>query len=192
MWQLDYKKSWVLKNWCFWTVVLEKTLESPVDCKEIQPVHSKGDQSWLFIGGTDVETETNILATWCEELTHLRGPWCWERLKVGWEGDDRGWDGLIASPTLGTWVWVISRNWWYTGKPDMLLSMGPQRVGHDWVTEVNWIEGFLGSSDGKEPACNGGDLSLIPGREGPLEKEMATNSSILAWRFPWTEEPGRL
>ena len=61
MWELDYKESWVLKNWCFWTVVLEKTLESPLDCKEIQPVHSEGDQSWLFIGRTDVEAETPIL-----------------------------------------------------------------------------------------------------------------------------------
>ena len=61
MWELDYKESWVLKNWCFWTVVLEKTLESPLDCKEIQPVHSKGYQSWVFIGRTDVETETPIL-----------------------------------------------------------------------------------------------------------------------------------
>ena len=61
MWQLDYKESWVLKNWCFWTVVLEKTLESPLDCKEIQPVHPKGDQSWVFIGGTDSKAETPVL-----------------------------------------------------------------------------------------------------------------------------------
>ena len=94
MWELDYKESWALKNWCFWTVVLEKTLESLLDCKEIQPVHPKGDQSSVFIGRTDVEAETpNILATWCEELTHLKRPWCWERLRAGGEGDDRGWDG---------------------------------------------------------------------------------------------------
>jgi len=61
IWKLDYEESWVPKNWCFWTVVLEKTLESPLDCKEIQPVHSKGDQSWMFIGKTDVEAETPIL-----------------------------------------------------------------------------------------------------------------------------------
>ena len=61
MWELDYKESWVQKNWCFWTVVLEKTLESRLDCKEIQPVHSKGDQSWVFIGRTDVEAETPVL-----------------------------------------------------------------------------------------------------------------------------------
>ena len=70
-----------LENWCFWTVVLEKTLESPLDCKEIQPVHPKGDQSWVFSGRTDVEAETNILATWCYKLTHLKRPWYWERLR---------------------------------------------------------------------------------------------------------------
>ena len=92
MWELDYKESWAPKNWCFWTVVLEKTLESRLDCKEIQPVHPKGDQSWVFIVRTGVEAETNILATWCEELTHLKRLWCWERLKAGVEGDDREWD----------------------------------------------------------------------------------------------------
>ena len=70
MWELDYKESLVPKNWRFWTVLLEKTLESPLDYKEIQPVHPKGDQSWVFIGRTDVEAETNTLATLCDELTH--------------------------------------------------------------------------------------------------------------------------
>ena len=104
MWELDYKQSWVPKNWCFWIAVLEKTLESPLDCKEIQPAHLKGNQSWIFIGSTGAET--NILATWCKELTHLKRPWCWERLKVGGEGDNRGWDGWMASLTRWTWIWV--------------------------------------------------------------------------------------
>ena len=83
-----------------WNLVLEKTLESPLDCKEIQLVHPKGDQSWLFIGSTDVEAETPIFwPTWCEELTHLKRCWYWERLQAGGEGDDRGWDGLMVSPT---------------------------------------------------------------------------------------------
>ena len=139
MWELDYKESWAPKNWCFWSVVLEKTLESPLDCKEIQPVHLKGDQSWVFIGRTDVEAETpNILATWCEELTHQKRPWCWERLKVGGKGDDRGWDGWMASPTQWRWVWV-NRSWWWTGRPGVLQSMGSQRVGHNWATELNWF-----------------------------------------------------
>ena len=136
--ELDYKTIWVLKNWCFWTVVFEKTLESPLDCKEIQAVHPIGDQSWVFLGRTDVEAETlNTLATWCKELTHWRRPWCWGRLKVG-EGDDRGWDGWMASPTWWTWVWASSRIWWWTGSPGMLQSMGSQRVRLDWVTKLNW------------------------------------------------------
>ena len=126
LWQLDYKESWVLKNWCFWTVVLEKTLESPLDCKEIQPVHPKGNQSWIFIGRTDAEAETPIL---------------WSTVAKNWligkdfdagrdwgqeEGDDRGWDGWMASPTPWTWVWVNSGSWWWTGRPGVLQSMGSQ------------------------------------------------------------------
>ena len=120
-WELDYKESWVPKNWCFWTMVLEKTLESPLDCKEIKPVHPKGNQSWIFIGRADADAETpKTLATWCEEVTHWKRPWCWERLKAGGEGDDRGWDDWMASPTQRTWVWVNSGSWWWTGSPDML------------------------------------------------------------------------
>ena len=122
-------------------MVLEKTVESPLDCKEIQPFHPKGNQSWIFIGRTDVEAEnSNILATWCKELTHLKKPWCWERLKAGGEGDNRGWDGGMALPTQWTGVWVSSGSWWWTGRPGMLHSMGSQRVRQDWPTELNWTE----------------------------------------------------
>ena len=117
-----------------WTVVLEKTLESCLDCREIKPVNCKGNQSWIFIGRTDA----NTLATWCEELTHWKRPCCWERLKAGGEGDDRGWDGWMASPTRWPWVWANSWSWWWTGKPGVLQSMGSQRVGLNWVTELNW------------------------------------------------------
>ena len=113
MWELDYKESWAQKSWCFWAVVLEKTLESPLDCKEIQPVHPKGDQSWVFIGMTDVEAETPIL--WspdAKRLIRLKRPWCWERLRAGGEGDYRGWNGSMASPNQWTWVWVDSGSWW--------------------------------------------------------------------------------
>ena len=124
-------------NWCFWTVVLEKTLESPLDYKKIQLVHPKGNQSWIHIGRTDAEAETlNTLATWCKELTHWKRPWCWERLKAGGEGDNRGWDGWMALPTRWTWVWVNSGSWWWTGSPGVLQSMGSQRVGHDWASEL--------------------------------------------------------
>ena len=143
MWELDSKESWALKNWCFWTVVLEKTLESPLDCREIQPVNPKGNQSGIFIGRTDAEAETLIL--WppdVKKLTHLKRPWCWERL-VGGEGDDRGWDGWMASLTRWTWVWVSSGSWWWTGSPGVLQSVGSQRLGHGWETELNWTESSL-------------------------------------------------
>ena len=121
---------------------LEKTLESPLDCKEIQSVHPKGNQSWIFIGRTDVEAETPIL--WPpdnEELTHWKGPRCWERLKLGGEGDNRGWDGWMASPTQWTWVSVSSGSWWWTERPSMLQSMGVaknQTQLSDW-TELNHL-----------------------------------------------------
>ena len=121
IWKLDYKETWVPKIWCFWTVVLEKTLESPWDFKEIKPVHPKGNQSWIFIERTDAEAETLILwlpdaKNWFiwkdpdsfEKTFHLKR--CWERLKVGGEGDDRRWNGWMASPIRWTWVWVSSRS----------------------------------------------------------------------------------
>ena len=106
MWDLDCKEYWVLKNWCFWTVVLEKTLQCPLDCKEIQPVHPKQDQSWVF-GRTYVEAETPIL--WLSDAKSWL-IWCWERLRAGGEGDGRGWDGCMASLTWWTWFWTNSRS----------------------------------------------------------------------------------
>ena len=137
MCEMDYKESWAPKNWCFWTTVLEKTLESPLDCKEIQRVHSKGDQSWVFTGRTD-EAETPILwpphtKSWIIWL------WYWERLRAGGEGDNRGWDGWMASPTQWTWVWVNSESWGWTGRPGILRFIGSQRVRHNWATELNWL-----------------------------------------------------
>ena len=116
MWELNCKEGWALKNWCFWTVVLEKTLENPLDCKEIQPVHSEGDQPWDFFGRNDAKAEAPVLATSCEELTHWKSLWCCEGLGSGGEGDDRGWDVWMASPTQWTWVWANSGSWWWTGK----------------------------------------------------------------------------
>ena len=123
----------------FSTVVLEKTLESPLNSKEIQPVHPKGNQSWIFIGRTDCEAETpNTLATWCEELTHLKRPWCWERLKVGGEGDDRGWDSWMASPTQWTWVSINSGGWWWwTRKPACCSPWGRKEL--DTTEQLNWL-----------------------------------------------------
>ena len=143
--ELDHKESWALKNWCFQTAMLEKTLESPLDCKEIKPVNPKGNQllnihwknwCWSWI--------SNTLVTWCKELTYCKRPWCWGRLKVGGEGDNRGWDGWMASLTQWSWVWASSRSWWRIGKPGVLQWMVSQRVGHDWATELNWTDLFWG------------------------------------------------
>ena len=156
MWELDYKESWVLKNWCFWTVVLKKTLESPLDGKEIQPVNPKGNQvlnihwkDWCW------SWNSNTLATSCEELTYLKIPWCWGRLRAGGEGDDRGRDGWMASPTQWTQVGVNSRSWWWTRRPGMLRFMRLKTVGHNWVTELNWTE----LSHQGSPFTNGQDNS---------------------------------
>ena len=126
----------MLEALMLWIVVLEKTLESPLDSKEIQLVHPKGNQSWIFTGRTDAEAETPIL--WQPDAradSFEKRPWCWERLKAGGEGDDRGWDGWMTSLTQWTWVWVNSGGWWWTGRPGMLQSMGSPRVRHSWVTE---------------------------------------------------------
>ena len=112
MWELDCEEGWAPKNWCFWTVVLEKILESSLDCKEIQPVNPKGNQPWIFIGRTDAEVETPIL--WPPDTKNwlIGSLWCLEGLKVGGVGDNRWWDGWMASLTQWTWVWASSRSWW--------------------------------------------------------------------------------
>ena len=135
MWELDYKECWALKNWCFWTAVLEKTFENPLDCKEIQPVHPKGNQTWIFIGKTDAEAETPIL--WPLDAKH----WLIGKdpdTGKDWRQEEKGMtgrDGWMALPIRWTWVWASCRRWWRTGKPGVLQSMGSQRVGHNWVTE---------------------------------------------------------
>ena len=243
MWELDYKESWALKNWCFWTVVLEKTLENPLDCKEIQPVHPK-DQSWCSLEGLMLKLKLQYFGhlMWRADsfektlmLGKIEG-----RRRRGW----RGWDGWVASPTQWTWIWVNSGRWWLTGRPGMLRFMVSQRVGHGWVTELNWGNGSiymtvskhkLYTREGwiliyvnyisiidfifKEQKLSKGISNLqrniyaggtgkwdslvaqtkknLPamqetqvwslGWEVPLEKEMATPPTILAWRIPWTE-----
>ena len=97
--------------------------------KEISPEYSLEGWCWSW--------NSNTLVTWCEELTHWKRPWCWERLRAGGEVDDRRWDGWMASPTQWSWAWLNSGSWWWTGRPGMLLSMGSQRVGHDWAAELN-------------------------------------------------------
>ena len=136
MWELDYAESCTLKNWCF--IVLEKTLESPLDCKEIQPVHPKGN-SVLNIHWKDWywSWNSNTLHTWYEELTWWKRSWCWQKLKVGGEGEERGWDGWMASPTRWSWVWVNSGS--SDGQRNLVCcSPWSCRVRHNWATKFNW------------------------------------------------------
>ena len=144
MWELNYKESWVPKNWCFWNLVLEKTLESPLDCKEVQLVHPKGNQLWMFIGRTDVEAEIPII--WPLDANS----WLiWKDPDAGkdWRQEEKG---MIDDEIVG-WhdrlngheFWVNSRSWWWTGRPGVLRFTGLQRVGHDWATELNWCQLYL-------------------------------------------------
>ena len=137
-------ESWIIKKaerrridafelWCWrrllripWTA--RRSNQSAL--KEISPEYSLEGLIWSW--------NSNTLVTWCKELTHLKRPWCWERLKARGEGDDRGWDGWMASLTRWTWVWVSSGRWWWPGKPGVLQSMDLERVGQNWETEVNW------------------------------------------------------
>ena len=138
MWELVYKESWALKNWCFWTVVLEKTLESHLDCKEIQPVHPKGDQSWCSLEGLMLKLKLQYFGYLMGRADSLEKTLMLGKIEGRGRGDDRGWDGWMASPTGWTWVWVDSGCWWWTGRPGMLRFMGSQRVRRDWATELNW------------------------------------------------------
>ena len=124
IWELDYKESWMPKNWCFWTVVLQKTLESPLDCKEIQPVHSKGYQSWVFIGRTDAKAETPVLwPPYAKNWLTGKDPML-RKIEVRRRRGVRGWDGWKASLNRWTWVWASSGSWWWIGKPGVLQSTG--------------------------------------------------------------------
>ena len=142
MWELDCEESWAPKNWCFWTVVLEKTLESPMDCKEIQPVHSKGDQSWMFIGRTDAKAETPIL--W---PPHAKSWFIGKDSDAGrdWSQEEKG----TTEDEMAEWHHQLHEHEFERtpGVGDrqggMLQFMGSQRVGHDWATELNllnWIK----------------------------------------------------
>ena len=133
IWELDHKEGRVLKNWCFWTMVLEKTLESLLDSQGIKPVNPKGNQLWTFIGRTDAEAEAPVLwppdsNSWLTGKDPNAGKdWRQEEERV------TGWDGWMTSPSQWAWVWANSGRWWRTGKPGMLQE--PQSIGHNWVTE---------------------------------------------------------
>ena len=189
MWELDCEESWPPKNWCFWTVVLEKTLESPLDCKEIQLVHPEGDQSWLFTGRTNVEAETPIL--WPPDAKS----WLiWKYPDVG--KDWRQEEMVTTEDEMVRWhhwlngrVWVNSGNWWWTGRPGALWFMWSQRVGHDLATERDWrINLSVMCSSGTSAGANNKMLKTVGG-EGfllytlgicyPFQKQNKTNYTSL-------------
>ena len=127
-WRIDAFELWCWRRLLRVPWIARRSNQSIL--KEISPGVLWKDWCWSW--------NCNTLATWYEELTHLKRPWCWERLKAGGEGDERGWDGWMASPTQRTRVWVDSTSWWWTGRPGVLQFMGSQRVRHDWATELNW------------------------------------------------------
>ena len=135
MWELDYKESWALKIWCFWAVVLERLLRVPWTSgrpnqsipKQISPKYS--------LERLMLKLKLQYLTTWCEELTHLKRPWCWERLTVRGEGDDRG-DNWMASPTQWLWVWVNSGSWWWTRRHECCSPRGRKPL--DMTEWWNW------------------------------------------------------
>ena len=202
MWELDCEESWVPKNWCFWTVVLEKTLMSSLDCKEIQPVHPKGDQSWVFIGRTDSEAETPILwpphvKSWFIGKDSDAGRDWGQEEKGTTENEMAGWHHRLDAHVCG-WTPGVGDGqgglacWdsWGRKELDRTERLSDRTELTDW-TIYSFI-GFPDGSDGKQSACHAGDQVQSLGWEDPLEKGMATHSSILAWRNPWTEAPCRL
>jgi len=158
MWELNYKESWAPMNWYFWTMVIEKTLEGPLDCKEIKPVNPKGNQSWIFIERTDVEAEAPIL--WPPDgksclfdnpliLGKSEGMRRKERQRMSYV------DGITDSMGI---VWAGSKSQWWTGKPSVLQSIGSQRARHDWATKLNWTDTNLSQEirklSNKSPSFN--------------------------------------
>ena len=137
MWELDYKERWAPKNWSFWTVPLKKTLESPLDCKGSNQSILKEISPGCSLEGMMLKLKLQYFGHLMRRVTHWERLWCWEGLGAGGEGDDRGWDGWMASLTWWTCVWVNSGSWWWTGRPGVLLFMEWQRVRHGWATELN-------------------------------------------------------
>ena len=129
-WRID-----AFELWCW-----RRLLRVPLTARRSNQSILKEISPGCSLEGLMLKLKLQYFATSCEELTHWKRPWCWEGLGAGGEGDDRGWDGWMASPTWWTWFWVNSRSWWWTGSPGMLWFTGSQRVGHNWVTELDWTE----------------------------------------------------
>ena len=176
MWELDHSEGWALmlsncsaREDSWKPLGLQGDQTSQSERKSIMNIHWK-DWCWSW--------SSNTLSTWWEVLTQLKRPWCWERLKAGGEGDDRGWDDWMASLTQWTWVWVSSGSWSSTGKAGMMQSMGSQRVGHNWATELNWTDGL---------SCGHVWLWKLNCKEGRMLKNWYLWTVVLkkTLRVPW-------
>ena len=142
MWEFTVKKAEcrridVFELWCW-----RRLLRAPWTARRSNQSILKEISPGCSLEGLMLKLKLPTLATSCEELTHWKGPWCWQGLGAGGEGDERRWDGWMASLTRWTWVWVNSGSWWWTRRPGMLQFMGSQRVRHDWETELNWTEWY--------------------------------------------------
>ena len=137
MWELDCEEDWALKNWCFWTVVLEKTLKSPLDCKEIQSI-LKEISPGISLEGMMLKLKLQYFGHSCEELSHWKRLWCWEGLGARGEGDDRRWDGWMASLVQWTWVWTTPGVG--DGQGSLACCSPWGRKESDMTEQLNWTE----------------------------------------------------
>ena len=152
MWELDYKESWVPKNLCFWNVVLEKTVESPLDCKEIQLVHPEGISPGCSLEGLILKLRLQCFGHLIWRADSFEKTLMLGKIEAGGKGDDRGWDCWMASPTQGTWVWVSSGSWWWIGKPACCHKESDMTEWLNW-TEIGrvsgiWYLGLMYSQEG--------------------------------------------
>ena len=186
MWKLDHKEGWVLRNWYFWIVLLERTLESPLDCREIKPVNPKGNQPWIFIRRTDAEAEAPIL--WPPDAKN----WLTGKdpdARIDWGQDEKratGWDGWMASPTQWAWALANSERQWRTGKNGMLQSMGSQRLRQNLVTQFS--HSVMSDSATPWTAARQASLSITISRNPPkpvsFEPVIPSNHLILCPLLP--------
>ena len=160
MWESDHKESWEPKNWCFWIVVLEKTLESPLDCKQIKTVNPKGNQPWIFIGMIDAEAPI-LWSPDAKSWLTGKDPWCWGRLRAGGEEGKREGDGWMASLTQWTWVWASS------GRE----LQGSRRAAIRGVTESQmWLSDWTMNNYTEQ-------------REAVVEKELQYVRRLIKWEL---------